>query len=219
MSLEARILANTVVASTVLVPEIELHLITENSPLWFGTEQKAAEAGIESPFWAFCWPGGQALARYVLDHPHVVQGKRVLDFGAGSAVEGLAALKSGAKSVVAADLDPLAGAAARLNARLNGLPPPDTTEEDLVGQVVDFDLVLAGDVFYDPELAARGLAWLRTLASRGIEVLVGDPSRGFLDVSRLELVVTYRAGADGDTTGDELRDASVYRVPSPEASS
>lgn len=208
----ARILQHTVVASAVLVPEIRLHLITDACPLWLGNEQAAIDAGMPDPFWAFCWPGGQALARYVLDHPDHVRGKRVLDFGSGSAVEGLAALKAGAASVLAADLDPLAGTAARLNATLNGLPAPDTTTEDLVGREVDFDLVLAGDVFYDPQLAATGLAWLQKLAAHGIEVLVGDPQRGFLDVSQLEKIATYRAGADGDTSGAELRDASVYRV-------
>lgn len=208
----ARILEHTVVATSPLVPELRLHLITEACPLWLGNEQSALDAGMPDPFWAFCWPGGQALARHVLDHPQLVRGKRVLDFGSGSAVEGLAALKAGAASVLAADLDPLAGAAAQLNATLNGLPSPETTTEDLVGQAVDFDLVLAGDVFYDPQLAATGLAWLQTLAARGLEVLVGDPQRGFLDVSKLEKVATYRAGADGDTSGAELRDASVYRV-------
>lgn len=208
-----RILRHTVVATTVLVPELELRLITEQCALWHGNEQSALDAGLPDPFWAFCWPGGQALARHVLDHPALVRGRRVLDFGSGSAVEGLAALKSGAASVLAADLDPLAGVAARLNARLNALSAPDTTTEDLVGREVDFDVVLAGDVFYDPELAARGLTWLRMLADKGVEVLVGDPGRGFLDVSRLELIATYRAGADGDTTGAELRDASVFRVP------
>lgn len=208
-----RILEHTVVAGSILVPELRLHLITEDCALWLGPEQMAVDAGLADPFWAFCWPGGQALARHVLDHPELVRGRRVLDFGSGSAVEGLAALRSGALSVLAADLDPMAGVAARLNAKLNGLPEPDVTTDDLVGTEVDFDLVLAGDVFYDPELAARGLSWLKTLAARGIEVLVGDPSRGFLDVSELELVATYRAGADGDTTGAELRDASVFRVP------
>lgn len=213
MDSAARILQHTVVAGSVLVPELKLHLITEDCALWLGPEQMAIDAGLADPFWAFCWPGGQALARHVLDHPELVGGKRVLDFGSGSAVEGLAALQAGAESVLAADLDPLAGVAARLNAQLNELPAPDVTTDDLVGAEVDFDLVLAGDVFYDPELAARGLAWLKTLANRGIEVLVGDPSRGFLDVTELELIATYRAGADGDTTGADLRDASVYRVP------
>lgn len=214
MDSAARILQHTVVAGSVLVPELKLHLITEDCALWHGPEQAAVDAGMADPFWAFCWPGGQALARHVLDHPQLVRGRRILDFGSGSAVEGLAALRAGAGSVLAADLDPLAGVAAKLNARLNDLPAPDVTTEDLVGSDVDFDLVLAGDVFYDPELAARGLSWLKTLANRGIEVLVGDPSRGFLDVSELELVATYRAGADGDTTGADLRDASVYRVSS-----
>jgi predicted nicotinamide N-methyase len=204
---EELIRAHTAVVPAPLVPELRLHLLTEDCPLWRASEAEAARAGLVEPWWAFCWPGGQALARYVLDHPEVVRGKRVLDFGAGCAVEAIAAMRACAASAVAADIDPLAAAAARLNAGLNGLTV-DTTAADLVGERVDADIVLAGDVFYDADLATRALQWLQRL---DVPVLIGDPARGFLDTRRVILVATYRAHADGDTTGATLRDTHVYK--------
>lgn len=212
MDLAQRIRAETVVATTPLVPEIRLHLVTDACRLWHSTGQAALEAGLPDPFWAFAWPGGQALARHVLDEPGLVRGRRVLDFGSGSAIEGLAALRAGAASVLAADLDPVAAVAAPLNAALNGLTGLSTTTLDLVDTDVDVDVVLAGDVFYDPELAARGRAWLERVAERGTLVLLSDPSRGFLDVSGLELVASYAAGADGEVSGDLVRVTGVYRL-------
>lgn len=209
-----RIRANTVIASVPLIPYLRLHLITESSPLWFASEEEAERRGLTSPFWAFAWPGGQALARHVLDHPELVRGKRVLDFGAGSAIEGLAALRAGARSVLAADLDEMACVAAELNASLNDIDGLSTTSDNLVGTVPDVDVVLAGDVFYDPELAAIGLGWLRKLADSGITVLMGDPSRGFLDTSSLQLVAEYDATHDGELDPEEIRRTGVFRVRS-----
>ena len=228
MNDEQRIRLHTEVVSAPLCPELKLHLVTERCPAFRMTEAQAASAGLVEPYWAFCWPGGQALSRHLLDHPEIVRGKRVLDFGAGCAVEALAALRSGATAVVAADIDPLAGVAARLNAALNDLPGPllpsadvesgraeasfSVTDEDLIGTLPDCEVVLAGDVFYDRELARRGLAWLTTLARSGLEVLIGDPSRGFLDLSGLELVRAVRAHADGDLGGAVMRETGVYRI-------
>lgn len=205
---EELVRAHTEVVPAPLVPELRLHLLTEACPLWRASEAEAARAGLVEPWWAFCWPGGQALARYVLDHPEAVRGKRVLDFGSGCAVEALAAMRAGAASAVAADVDPLAAAAARVNAALDGLTV-ETTTADVVGQSVDAGLVLAGDVFYDAALADRALRWLRSLA---IPVLIGDPARGFLDAAGLTRVATYRAHADGDTRGEAFRDAYVYAL-------
>lgn len=193
----ALIRAHTVVARTALVPEIALHLITEECLLWHASEEQAAAAGLVEPYWAFAWPGGQALARHVLDHPALVREKRVLDFGSGCAIEAIAALKAGAASALCADLDPLAAEAARENAALNGVRV-ETTEENLLGSAVDADVILAGDVFYDRELAARALAWLR--GQRAL-VLIGDPSRGFLDTSSLRLEESYDASPDGELSG------------------
>ncbi len=197
---------HTVVASAPLVPEIRLHLITEECPLWHASEAQAAAAGLVEPYWAFCWPGGQALARYVLDHPQAVAGKRVLDFGSGCAVEAIAAMKAGAASALCADIDPMAGEAALANAALNDVTL-QIAGENLIGRTTDADLVLAGDVFYDKDLAARGLRWLRGL---GVPVLIGDPSRGFLDTSGLRELAAYDAAADGDTTGTIVRRTSVF---------
>jgi predicted nicotinamide N-methyase len=203
--------AQTEIVPAPLCPELRLHLATERTPLWRMTEAQAAAIGLREPYWAFCWPGGQALARHVLDQPQLVRGKRVLDFGSGCAVEGLAALRAGAASVLAADIDPMASVAARLNAELNGLAI-ETTEEDLVGSLPPFDVVLAGDVFYDCELAARGLAWLRRLARAGVLVLAGDPQRGFLDLGGLERIASMPALHDGDLTGTIVKDTGIYRV-------
>ncbi|MFL5451124.1 MAG: class I SAM-dependent methyltransferase [Myxococcales bacterium] len=205
---DAVIRAHTVVVPAPLVPELRLHLLTEDCPLWRANEAEAAAVGLVEPWWAFCWPGGQALARYVLDHPATVRGKRVLDFGSGGAVEALAALRAGAASAVAVDVDPFASAAAGLNAELNALPL-GTETRDLIGCAIDADVVLAGDVFYEKDLAARALRWLR---SAGVPVLIGDPSRGFLEAGGLDRLATYLAHADGDTSGAALRETHVYRL-------
>ena len=194
------------------VPELRVHLITPDCRLWHAGEEEAAAAGLPEPYWAFAWPGGQALARYLLENPAVVKGRTVLDVGAGGAIEGLAALRSGATHVIAADLDPVAGLAAQLNAEANALSGLESVTRDLVGLTTPADVVLAGDVFYDPAVAQRGLTWLRTLAREGRTVLLGDPGRGFVDLASLEMIATFRCGRDGDVTGDDLRDTGVFRL-------
>ena len=166
----------TVIASAPLVPEIRLHLITEACPLWHASEAEAGAAGLVEPYWVFCWPGGQALVRYLLDHPEVVAGKRVLDFGSGYAVEAIAALKSGAASALCADIDPLAALAAqerRAQRRLAGDHDPqlDWGEHRRRRRPRRRRLLRQG-------LAAAALDWLRGLDAL---VLIGDPARGFLD--------------------------------------
>ncbi len=211
MTLRETILAHTVVAPARLCPEIRLHLVTAECPLWKATEEEAARAGLVEPYWAFSWAGGQALARHVLDVPELVRGRRVLDFGAGGAVEGIAAALAGA-DVVANDIDPMATAAAELNAALAGVSLRTTTD-NLIGRVEPgWDVVLAGDVFYGTEMARPTLEWLSALARRGILVLIGDPDRGFLDTSGLERVARYEAPADNDADGSFLRPTSIYRV-------
>jgi predicted nicotinamide N-methyase len=210
-SLRETILAHTVVSPARLCPEVRLRLVTASCPLWRATEGEAAAAGLVDPYWAFCWAGGQALARYVLDHPAVVRGRTVLDFGAGGAVEGVAAALCGGR-VLAADIDAMAAEAALVNAELSGVVM-DVTTENLVGRLDRaWDVVLAGDVFYGTEMAAPILEWLRGLAARGSLVLVGDPDRGFLDTSGLEPVTRYDAPADNDADGSFLRPTTVYRV-------
>ena len=186
------------------MPEIRLHLITEACPLWHASEAEAGAAGLVEPYWVFCWPGGQALARYLLDHPEVVAGKRVLDFGSGCAVEAIGALKSGAASALCADIDPLAALAAqerRAQRRLAGDHDPqlDWGEHRRRRRPRRRRLLRQG-------LAAAALDWLRGLDAL---VLIGDPARGFLDTSTLRQVASYRAGADGDS-GAALRESSVF---------
>jgi predicted nicotinamide N-methyase len=202
------VISNCVVTAVPLVPEVRLYLITEDCALWRASEKEAAGLGFVEPYWAFAWPGGQALARYVLDNPSLVRGKRVLDFGSGCAIEAIAALQAGAASALCADIDAQACEAALANAALNGVKL-QVTCEDLIGAAVDCDVVLAGDVFYDAGLAARALQWLRGLKA---QVFIGDPSRGFLDLAGLRQVASYRASWDGDTRGAVLRDTAVYSL-------
>ena len=166
----------TAPAEVPLVPEVRLHQATDVTPLWRAT---AAElAGWDpAPFWAFPWAGGQALARYVLDAPHVVRGRRVFDFATGSGLVAIAAARAGAASVTACDLDPFCEAAILANAELNGVAVGVRSGDVLAEPLSGFDVVLAGDVFYERALTERSLAWFRELARRGAAVLVGDPGR------------------------------------------
>ncbi len=180
----AFILANTAVIAPPHVPEIHLHLADEAFDLWKQTEQELAEIGLPPPFWAFAWAGGQGLARHVLDHPHLVCGKSVLDFASGSGLVAIAAAKAGAASVVAADIDPFCAEANALNAATNGVEIR-TVHADLIGQDEGWDIILAGDVFYDRLLADRLQPWFGKLAGRGATVIIGDPGRAIFPVTPL----------------------------------
>ena len=168
------------------VPEIRLHLGDDVMGLWQRTEDDHG-AGQPPPFWAFAWPGGQALARYVLDHPGVVAGRTVLDLGSGSGLVAIAAVLAGAASVLASEIDPLAAAAIRLNAAANGVPVPGPVR--LVGDVLDGDgdgaeVVMAGDGWYSRPFAERVLGFLERARARGAVVLTGDIGRAFLPRDR-----------------------------------
>jgi predicted nicotinamide N-methyase len=168
-----------------LVPEIRLHLATEVTPIWQATEEGLARSGLPPPFWAFAWAGGQALARYVLDHPEQVAGRFVLDFGSGSGIVGIAAAKAGAAQVLAADIDDFAAAAIAANAALNGVEI-DITTADVVGTADPrWEVVTAGDVCYEQPMAGRVTAWLRSLARSGRVVMLGDPGRAYLPAEGL----------------------------------
>ena len=203
---------NTVVTAPPLVPEIRLYLATEITPIWQATEETLARSALPPPFWAFAWAGGQALARYLLDHSAEVTGRSVLDFGAGSGLVAIAAAKAGATAVLAAEIDPFAAAAIAANAALNDV---DITvqREDLLDTVdACWEVVTAGDVCYERPMADRVMGWLRGMAARGSLVLLGDPGRayvpsqGLLERSRY-LVSTSRELEDRDT-----RDAVVWEV-------
>ena len=194
------VIAYTQIARPFLVPEIALRLITHQSALWNSDEGWLARLGWSLPFWAFAWPGGQVLARYLLDHPEVVRDQRVLDFGCGAGLEAIAALQCGARSVLATDIDPLALVAAGLNAELNQVTL-QTSGADLRGLVDDrFDVILAGDMIYDESLAATVMPWLEELAGRGVSVLVGDAGRMPLPET-YQVLAEYDAPFDGDVRG------------------
>jgi predicted nicotinamide N-methyase len=196
----------TTAAKVPLVPELSLWQATELTPLWHAT---AAElhGWDDSPFWAFPWAGGQALARHLLDHPALVAGRRVVDFASGSGLVAIAALRAGAADAVAFDIDPFCGAAVALNAELNGVDVPFRASDPLRGPLPDCDVVVAGDVFYERALAAGATAWFRALAARGTLVLAGDagrayaPSSGFVEVAAHDVPTTV-----------EIEDAPVRRA-------
>ena len=204
--------ANTEVLAPPLVPEISLHLASEVVPLWQASEEELAEQGLPPPFWAFAWAGGQALARYLLDQPEVVAGKRVLDFAAGSGLQGIAAAKAGAARVEASEIDPFALAAIGLNAALNEVAI-EVTGADLIGRLDGgWDVVLAGDVCYERPMAERVAAWLADLAAGGALVLVGDPGRTYLPRSGLERVTAYAVQTSRELEDTDVRNAVVWRV-------
>ena len=200
--------ANAVLLSPPLVPEIMLHLASEVVPLWQKTEEELSEIGVPPPYWAFAWAGGQALARYILDNPALVTGKRVLDIGSGSGLVGLAAAKAGAANVLAADIDAFACAAITLNAQANDLRIA-TTEKNLIGTAPDWDVILVGDLFYERPLAEGLVAWLRPL---GKMVLLGDPGRTYFPRQGVENLATYNVQTTRDLEDCEIRETGVYRL-------
>jgi predicted nicotinamide N-methyase len=172
-------------------PEIRLYLADEATTLWEKTEEDLGEMGLPPPFWAFAWAGGQALARYVLDHPGIARGQRVLDFASGSGLVAIAAALTGAAHVEASEIDDFALAAIELNAAANGVAIAPRVG-DIVGEDDGWGLVLAGDVSYERDMAERVTGWLASLAARGARVLIGDPGRTYLARDRLEPIAEYR---------------------------
>jgi len=203
--------ANTELLPPPLVPEVRLHLATEVVPLWRKTEEELEAEGIPPPFWAFAWAGGQALARYVLDHPEIIRGKRVLDFGAGSGLIGIAAMKAGAASVLCADIDTFATAAIELNAAANDTVL-SATADDVIGQAGDWDIILVGDMCYERPLAERILVWLKARATAGAAVYLGDPKRSYFPASGVVKLQTYNVQTTRELEDREIRETSVYRL-------
>ena len=200
---------NTSLTAPPHVPEIRLRLANEVHDLWLKTEEDLAEIGLPPPFWAFAWAGGQGLARYILDHPDEVRGKRVLDFASGSGLVAIAAKLSGAKEVIAADIDPWAGTAVRLNADENGVEIAFTAD-NLIGMPVNADVVLAGDVFYDGDFASALTDWFARLAAGGTRVLVGDPGRSYRPTERLEPLATYEVPVTRVLEDSEVKKTTVW---------
>jgi predicted nicotinamide N-methyase len=203
--------ANTAVEAPRLVPEISLHLASEITPIWEATEASIEQAGLPPPYWAFAWAGGQALARYILDNPETVRGRDALDFGAGSGLVAIAAAKAGAARVIAADIDDFAAAAIRLNAALNGVAI-DCVTDDVIGRSDGFDVALIGDMCYERPLADRVEAWLRALAARGTDVLIGDPGRTYFPKAGVERVARYSVHTTREIEDTDLRLTGVWRI-------
>ncbi len=191
-----------------LLPEINLYLAHEVVPLWRATEEELETMGVPPPYWAFAWAGGQALARYVLDHPEIVAGKRVLDFGSGSGLVALAAARAGAAHVTASDIDPFAQAAIALNAEANRLSV-SISGEDLTTRPPAFDVILAGDLCYERPLAERLMAWLKQ--ARG-PVFLGDPGRSYFPKEGLERLSLYNVQTSRELEDREIRSTGVWRL-------
>jgi predicted nicotinamide N-methyase len=204
--------SNTVVSAPPLVPEIRLHLATEITPIWQATEDTLARSGLPPPYWAFAWAGGQALARFLLDHPERVAGRSVLDFGAGSGLVAIAAAKAGAASVLAAEIDDFAAAAIAANAALNDVSILVTMADVLDTVVPQWEIVTAGDVCYERPMAERVTAWLRGLAARGVLVLLGDPGRAYLPSEGLVERARYIVPTSRELEDRDTRDGVVWQV-------
>ena len=195
-----------------LVSEISLRLVTEVMPLWEATEVELEEEGLGPPFWAICWPGGQALARYLLDNPEIVRGRKVIDLAAGCGIAGIAAKMAGAQRVTLNDIDPFSCAAMQVNAEENGVTV-DITGRDLLGDPPeDADLILAGDVCYEDEMATRMLAWMRAYAGKGSAVLMGDPGRSYAPSQGVVEVAKYPIQVSKDVEKAESLETVVWKI-------
>jgi predicted nicotinamide N-methyase len=209
------ILANTRLRPVPHVPELRLHLADESVPLWSKTEEELGAAGLPPPYWAFAWAGGQALARYVLDHPDEVREQRVLDLATGSGLVAIAAARAGAVPVVAADIDPFAEVAAALNSEANGTYA-DFILYDLLEapapRGLRYDVILVGDLFYERTTAERVLVFLQRHAAHGTCVLIGDPGRTYLPKDRLEQLCEYSVPVTRELEDQDIKRTGVWRL-------
>lgn len=206
----AFIRANTRLLAVPHAPEISLQLADEATALWEKTEEELGEIGLPPPFWAFAWAGGQALARYILDNPAIVAGRHVLDFASGSGLVAIAAAKAGARMVEGSEIDPFAVEAIAINAQANSVAVVPRGG-DMIGADEGWDVVLAGDVSYERDMAQRVTGWLEQLARRGATVLVGDPGRSYLARDRLEPVAEYRVPVTRALEDSEIKKTQVWR--------
>jgi predicted nicotinamide N-methyase len=192
-----------------LVPEVRLHLAHEAVPIWQKTEEELGAIGLPPPFWAFAWAGGQALARYVLDHPEIVRGRNIIDIASGSGLVAIAAMKAGAASAIAADIDHFAVAAIALNADVNAIKLTATADDLLQGEPFG-DCILVGDLFYEKQIASRCYDWLLIAHMKGIDVLIGDPGRTYLPKEKLTEVASYQVPVTRDLEDMEIKKTGVW---------
>ena len=209
----AFILANTALMPVPLVPEIVLHVATEAVPLWSKTEDELNEAGLPPPFWAFAWAGGQALARYILDHPAEVAGKEVIDLASGSGLVAIAAMKAGARRVTGFDIDAFSRTAMALNARENKVEIAISGDDLLDGRTApSAQVILAGDIFYERDTAERAFAFLSAQSAKGALVLIGDPGRSYLPKDRLRRIADYNVPVTRDLEDAEIKNTAVWMM-------
>ena len=209
---EAFVRTNAALQALPLLPEIVLHLAHELLPVWKMTEAALATEGVPPPFWAFAWAGGQALARYLLDNPAAVAQREVVDVATGCGLVAIAAARAGARSVLAVDTDPVAVAAARINAIANrtgvGVELRDFRRLDPPGDSV----VTVGDCFYERDLARSLLDWLTAARDRGSTVLIGDPGRTYLPRESLLRLADYRVAVSREIEDGDEKTGSVWRL-------
>jgi predicted nicotinamide N-methyase len=217
-----------------LVPEIRLYQASEPIELWQRTERATGRSGLDPPFWAFAWAGGRALARYLLDHPEVVSGKKAIDVASGSGLVAIAAVKAGAADVTAYDIDPLAAAAIAINAEANGVKVPAVCVDVLeaegpppavgvrAGQTGILDagdppapapeLLLVADAFYEKDLAGQVLRFAERSRARGVAVLFGDFGRTYLPRARLAPLASYDVPGLLAMEGRDIKRTTVWTL-------
>lgn len=203
----AFILENTRLQRPPHVPEIQLYLADEAMPLWQKTEEELEAVGLPLPFWAFAWAGGQALARFILDHPEWVGDKRVTVFAAGAGLEAIASVMRGAKSVVGTEIDAFARAAQAINSAENGVSFEISDANLLSSPLPPTDVLLLGDVFFEQPMSDQVLAMAEGFAATGGTVLVGDPGRSYLPKDRMTCLAEYEV-----PTTRALEDALVKKT-------
>jgi len=208
----AFILDNTRQQSPPHTPELKLHLADEITPIWRLTEEALGALGLPPPFWAFAWAGGQALARYVLDTPSEVAGRCVLDFATGSGLVAIAAMRAGAGSVLACDVDDFCAAAVALNTAVNGVSVSFTAADLLDQPAPDVEVILAGDIFYESPVAKRVERWLRAAHGRGIRVLIGDPGRSYFPKAGLVQLAAYEVETTRELEDQEVKRSGVWEM-------
>ena len=212
-SRKAFIRAHTRLQAPPHAPQLSLHLADEVTPIWRMTEEELGAIGLPPPFWAFAWAGGQALARFVLDHPDEVAGRRVIDFAAGSGIVAVAAARAGAADVLAADIDRFAEAAVALNAEANGICVRFCGEDLLAQPPPAVDVLLAADICYERPLAERVIDWLKGARATGARVLIGDPGRAYFPKSGLERLAEYQVPTTRELEDAEVKRTGVWALP------
>ena len=205
------ILAETSSRPVTGLPDITLHIADESLPLWQKTENYLGKTGMPPPFWAFAWPGGIALSRFILDNPEWVQGRYVLDFACGTGLVGIAAKKAGAARVLSCDIDPLAIAATEINAHANAVYL-ETLCGDIIGLDDGWDTVLVADICYERDTAARVMDWLQIIQKRGTDILIGDPGRTYLPKEKLIKIASYDIPVNLDLENSEIKNTGIWNL-------